>query len=281
MPQKILRLGLTEFSLLFMYWLNKYKKINNIELINFKKQLIKWLYSTSGYYDTTIQSTYMDAIHTDNDTETYNNYMETMLEFIKNPDIYTFCFHCFHLKDEMQEFKNVVNPKKEHIQQQVLFDFIQNKKILIISPFSPLIKQQLISGNCKKIYDNTPDIDTIYTYTFPYTFFNKGPHNNILETADCIYNEIITTILNDYDSVLISCGAYSCLMAKKFYDYGKNVCTLGGDLQGAFGILNSRTRDHYFSKQNKEIPNEEYWITEIPDIYKPKDYMKIENGCYW
>lgn len=281
MPQKILRLGYTECSLLFMYWLNKYKQIKNKEVIESKITLIKWLYSTSGYYDNTIHCTYMDAKHTVQDTDIYIKYMETMLEFIKDSDIYSFCLHNFTLKDQLDEFKNVIHPKKnQHISQDILFNFIENKKILIISPFSPLIKQQLISGNCKKIYNNTPDIDTIYTYTFPYTFFNKGSHNNILETADFVYNEIITTIDNDYDSVLISCGAYSCLIAKKMYDNGKNVCTLGGDLQGEFGILNGRTRD-YYNNANKEIPNKEYWITEIPDVYKPKDYMKIENGCYW
>jgi hypothetical protein len=40
MPQKILRLGLTECSLLFIYWLNNYKKLNNQELTNSKKSLI-------------------------------------------------------------------------------------------------------------------------------------------------------------------------------------------------------------------------------------------------
>ena len=32
--------------------------------------------------------------------------------------------------------------------------------------------------------------------------------------------------------------------------------------------------------QNK-INNPEYWILNIPDEYKPENYMKIENGCYW
>lgn len=154
---------MTECSLLFMYWLNKYKQIKTEEVINTKIILIKWLYSTSGYYDNTIQSTYMDASHADNDTETYNKYMDTLLEFIKYSDTYTFCFHNFTLKEEINEFKTLINAKKVlYINQQILFDFIENKKLLIISPFSPLIKEQLENGNCKKIYNNTPSIDTIY-----------------------------------------------------------------------------------------------------------------------
>jgi hypothetical protein len=30
-----------------------------------------------------------------------------------------------------------------------------------------------------------------------------------------------------------------------------------------------------------EIANKEYWIMNIPDEYKPNNYMKIEGGCYW
>jgi len=281
MKIKLLRLGLTECSLLFIYWLNKYKQIKTEELINSKITLIKWLYSTSGYYDNTIQSTYMDASHTDDDTETYNKYMDTLLEFIKYSNNYTFCFHEFSLKEEINEFKTLIDAKNvSHIHQHVVFDFIENKKLLIISSFSPLIKEQLENGNCKKIYNNTPEIEKIYSYKMTYTFFNKGPHNNILETTDYIYNDIITNINDDYDSVLISCGAYSCLIAKKFYDIGKNVLTIGGDLQSMVGILNKRTK-YYYIKHNIEIPNKEYWILDIPEEYKPNDYQKIEDGCYW
>ena len=70
------------------------------------------------------------------------------------------------------------------------------------------------------------------------------------------------------------------LLAQNFYDLGKNVCTVGGDLQTFFGILNERTRNYYI-KNNIEIQHKESWITNIPDEYKPTDYMKIEDGCYW
>jgi hypothetical protein len=33
-------------------------------------------------------------------------------------------------------------------------------------------------------------------------------------------------------------------------------------------------------KNNIDV-NYEFWITEIPEEYKPKDYIKIEYGCYW
>lgn len=279
MPEKILRLGYSECTLLFIYWQNIYNNFDSKNLIYAKNLLINHLYTISGYYDNTINYTYMNAKHTDKDTIVYNKYMEILIDFIKEPYIYDYCFHKCETDDKLNEFKKFVNPKREeYIDDKIVYNFIKNKKILIISSFSPLIKEQIENGNCKKINNNFPDIDTLSTYTFPYTFFNKGPHNNFLETADYIYSDIIKTINNDYDSVLISCGAYSFLMAKKFYDNGKNVCTVGGQLQGFFGILNNRNKN--FNK-GKEIPNKEYWILDIPEEYKPDGYKTLEDGCYW
>jgi len=158
----------------------------------------------------------------------------------------------------------------------MIYDFIKERNILIISPFSILIKNQIESGNVKIIYNTFPDIGKVYTYTNEYTFFNNGPHNNIFETTKIIVDNIKNSG-NDFDSVIISCGAYGCLIAKELYDYGKNVCIIGGNLQKFFGILNKRER----TKNKIKIQHEEFWITKIPDEYKPKDYMKIENGCYW
>jgi len=46
---------------------------------------------------------------------------------------------------------------------------------------------------------------------------------------------------------------------------------------------NTRTKN----KLKKTDPNflvnydDKIWIINIPDKYKPLNYMKIENGCYW
>ena len=136
-------------------------------------------------------------------------------------------------------------------------------------------KTQFESGNLKKIYDNFPHINNVICYRYIYTFFNTGPHENILETCEILFNDIMQTIdVGAYDSVLISCGAYSCLYAEKFYDMGKNVCTIGGGLHDCFGIMNKRNR-------NDVSTGQEYWIQNSPEEYKPEGYMKIEDGCYW
>jgi hypothetical protein len=285
MPEKHLRLGFTECTLLFINWYLINNKVYNKDIHNWKQNLNKWLYTTSGYYDNTIHSNYMDATHVTTEISsnppTYNTYFNTLYEFIKNADNFSYGVHYPKNSNEFIEFissLNIQNQKANTI--DYFFNKIKNNKILIISPFAKLIQQQYESGNCIKIYNNFPNVDKISYYTNIYTFFNKGPHNNILETIDYIFNDI-SSIVNsiDYNIVVISAGAYSNLLAKKFYDINKDVITLGGNLQDYFGILNRRSKDKL--KNNVEIQNNKYWITDIPDEYKPDDYMKIENGCYW
>ena len=49
------RLGYTESTLLFVYYLNT---IHNIDYID--KNLVNWLYSTSGFYDKKIKGDYFN-----------------------------------------------------------------------------------------------------------------------------------------------------------------------------------------------------------------------------
>ena len=117
-------------------------------------------------------------------------------------------------------------------------------------------------------------------YTTPYTFFNNGPDNNILETCNKVYEDI-EKLKDDFDIAIISFGAYSNLLAHYInINLNKDIVTTGGNISTWFGILNVRTKEFHI-KNNVILDNEEYYITEVPEEYKPKDYMKIENGCYW
>ena len=283
MPIKLLRLGFTESSLLLFYYFRQQNRCDET-MCNLEKSLVEWLYTTSGYYDKTIKGNYFDIVHDKNMPKIYVQYMEKILTFIQHSDFLRLCFHKnFNNADTLiHEFSQIINTHHYiDVDKNMVFNFINNKKILIVSPFSVLIKIQIENGNCKKIYNDFPDIKKVYIYTFPYTFFNNGPNNNILETCDNQFINILETEKSEYDSVLISCGAYSCLLAEKFFNIGKNVCTLGCNSTTFFGI--SSTRHKYFLEQDGLLNtfNSEYWITTIPEEYKPIDYKKIENGCYW
>jgi hypothetical protein len=277
---KILRLGMSECTLLCIYWINVYLKKNNVYLDKNKRNLVKWLYTTSGFYDKKMKGNYFNQLLSVANSRVYNDYMHKILYIIKDCDKFEFCFHNIKYPNYMEQFKNWINPKERiSIDSNVIFDFIRDKSVLFISPFAPLYKSQIDSGNCAKIHNNFPNVKNIIAYKNPYTFFNSGSHNNIFETVQYIINEI-SGFKDDFDCAIISCGAYSCLIADEINKWNKDVCTAGGNLQAIFGILNTRMKQHNPNILN-ELVNKECWIMDIPDEYKPHNYMKIEGGCYW
>ena len=118
MPKKLLRLGLTECALLYIFWLNQNENFKDPELYELKKDLIKWLYTTSGYYDKTQIGNYFNVEHPiseddinngnipDNDTLIYKLYMNNLLYFIKDSDLYDFKFDNLYIYDNEYKFQN-------------------------------------------------------------------------------------------------------------------------------------------------------------------------------
>ena len=174
-------------------------------------------------------------------------------------------------KNEFEDYIRTVSKSYSIYNMSIekLFAIIANKRILIVNPMSSLMKQQYDSGNVKHIYAEFPELISIQIYENPYTFFNNGPDGSILETADKICEGISHT---QFDVALVSCGAYSSLIGNYIREkMGKDVITIGGELLSTFGIKIGRNKNGQFN---------EYWVS-VPDHLKPKDYMKIEDGCYW
>jgi hypothetical protein len=280
---KYLRLGLTECSLLLFYFLIN---IKNDKSITYDKGLINWLYSTSGFYDKSIKGYYFDF---DNEyyniinSVIFNNYFTELLKYLYECDYFSICLHQINIKDRKNELfidylkiKNII--PEDH---KLLNTFLNNKRVLIVSSFGKLIEQQINSGNCKKINPNFPNISYTCYYITPHTFLNNinsnNDENNILITAEKIKNDINELLkIHNFDVAIISCGAYSCLIGGYINDIlKKDSYVIGGALCQLFGICSKRF------PYNDNLPNKEYWIKEIPEEYKPKDYLKIEGGCYW
>lgn len=285
-PKNILRLGFTEMTLLLIWYSENILNIKNNDFRESQRQYLGFLHTTSGYYDNSNVASYMEVDYDNYNYTVYNQYMKRVLDTLRNADHLEFNIHNFFNEKLVDNFKAYLNFTSDgFIDRKMVYDFIRGKKILIISSFSELIKHQIESGNCNKIFKDFPDIQSIHVYTPYYTFFNKGPHGNILETLDSIVNDI-KNLNYDYDSVLISCGAYSVLLAHEFIEMGKKVCLVGGFLQPYFGIYNNRikvsTVDHERINDNDITDTtKQYWIYDIPDKYKPENYKLIEDGCYW
>jgi len=267
-----LRLGFTESTLLFIYWMNNVNKCIQYEGDNFyelKQQvldLIAWLYSTSGYYNKNDNLENMDfeSLHSN---DHYINYMNKLINAIKNSSVCCIALH--KLPDKyyryMHHFNNYLNNKLiklgpnppdyvntiQYNCNSINFDTINNSKnILVINPLAQLFVSQF--NNKNMFYINEPNnnikkisktINKIIAVSNKSTFFNDGPDNNNIETFEKLCDEILM-VSNDYETAIISCGSYSLLIADYIFNLHKNVIVLGGsEINTMFGIKHQRYLD--------------------------------------
>ena len=284
---KIVRLGMTETSLLFLTFVSRNyelqpdikKRISQIII-----SMVNWLYSTSGYYDKSVKGNNFNFdIRALN--KNYFKFINHLEESVGNCEITQLFVHeglvmglLNTFKDDFIKKYNISNLKilnGTEFQDRIndIFAMMNNKKVLVISSFDGLIKSQVESGNLKKIYENFPNIIRLETIQFPYCFHNNGPHENYFETLDAVFEQIKQI---DFDIAILGCGAYGHMLCHKIdTELKKDAIYVGGSIQTLFGIISSREKEHGKIKYN------DYWITEIPVEYRPKNYKLIENGCYW
>ena len=113
MPLKYLRLGYTETNLMFVYFIETYRPtLINSKMHILKQNMIKWLYTTSGYYDNTIKSDYMNASHGKEDPSVYKTYFNTILHFIQDSDVFYYNSHYNMESDEFKSMLDHIKPKQ-------------------------------------------------------------------------------------------------------------------------------------------------------------------------
>jgi hypothetical protein len=284
---KIVRLGSTETTLLFLTYLSKNHTLDAELKKHISKKLlscVNWLYSTSGYYDKSVNGTHFNfdvrAL-----TKNYFEFIKHLETAVGNCEITQFFVHeglvlqllnCYK-EDFITKFSinnfTILNGTEFQDRIDDIFKLMDNKKVLAISSFDGLIQKQYKKGNLHKIYKNYPNIVKLETIKFPYCFHNNGPHENYFETLESIFNEIKNI---DFDIAILGCGAYGHMLSHKIdTELKKDAIYVGGSIQTLFGIISSREKEHGKIKYNK------YWISKIPDEYKPPNYKLIENGCYW
>lgn len=89
-----------------------------------------------------------------------------------------------------------------------------------------------------------------------------------------------------YDVALIGCGAYGMPLAAYSKKTGHKAIHLAGALQLLFGIRGSRWDNPNYGIQEFGVQNKykelfnDAWV--YPDeSCRPKNYKKVEGGCYW
>ena len=271
-----LRLGYTETTLLFYYYLDSLKA-NNSSYKKSQNKLINWLFSTSGFYDKNIVGSYFnfDAKKIKK-SDVYNSYFNKLLKIVKNKNTHLqLCFH--NISSSLLEYKENFLKYIDYYHKPPnpnILRFMDNKNILIINNLGILMKQQYESGNIKKICPEFSDsVKSIKYLHNGYSFLNNGPDSSILETSENLCNQIRTI---DFDGAIISAGAYSSLL----FDFivstlKKKVYVIGGELPLYFGIITKRSTIENYSDKIHE------YLISVPSEMKPLNYKKIEGGTYW
>ena len=152
---------------------------------------------------------------------------------------------------------------------------LEGKKVLVIHPFEETIKNQYQKK--EKLYKNEnilPNFELKTIKAVQTIVGEKSEFKDWFEALESMKNQMNNI---DYDVAIIGCGAYGFPLASHAKKMGKIGIHLGGVTQLLFGIKGKRWEEwkHYTELRKNEG---ESWVyaNEIP-----KDYKKIENGCYW
>lgn len=288
---KIQRAGNTETALCFITFIENNINISLIEKNEIQKLKIlyvDWIYKTAGYYDKDVIT--KDKFTLNDFTPNLIKYINMLINSYKNSDILNTAFLEKFENNILYKYKNeylqYLNPMQ--IQQPYIFymyqlkPYILNKKVLVISSFKKLIECQIKKGNLNILYNEIYK-DTIFiNYNYPYKFINDGPDNNVFETLDKIKSNISKI---EFDISILSCGADGGILTDYIHsDMKKDAIYIGGHLSAMFGVFgkrfnNTNYNDYFKDKKISDITP--YIITSIPEEERPKNYEKIENGCYW
>lgn len=152
---------------------------------------------------------------------------------------------------------------------------LENKKVLIISPFVEKIESQY--ERITKVYQGIqlwPKMNIKALKSVWYTGINENSgFGNWFEAYDYLYEEAMKM---DFDIALLSCGPFGFDLAARFKRSGKQAIHIGGALQMLFGIMGCRWEQNvYYQKYVNE-----YWVR-APESEKPVNAEILDNSCYW
>lgn len=155
--------------------------------------------------------------------------------------------------------------------------YLENKKVLVIHPFEESIRHQY---NRRELLFKNPkilpkfELKIIKAVQGLADSKNDLPFKSWFEAFDYMCKEIDKV---DFDIAIIGAGAYGLFLGDYCKRKGKKAIHMGGAVQVLFGIKGKRWND--LPEWNKKLYNE-HWILPL-DSEKPKNYQKVEEGCYW
>jgi hypothetical protein len=150
-------------------------------------------------------------------------------------------------------------------------ELLKDKNVLVIHPF----ERSIINNykNKEKLFDNPKVLPSFNLKTIK-AEQNMGDNSaNFFESIKRMQDKIVGV---DFDIAIMGCGAYGLPLASFIRTLKKTAIHMAGATQILFGIIGKRWEAY---PQFKNIINE-HWTRPLSEEI-PKDYLKVENGCYW
>lgn len=210
-----------------------------------------------------------------NDRRLLKNFREIYFESSRQIDYLCVWNYERHFFKKMNLIKNFPNIKcffnlSVTDYNQKWIKSLEGKKVLVIHPFKTTIEKQMKK---RKQLGILPKLKKLEVVRAVQTIAgNPDPRfKDWFEALDHMKREIDK---KDFDIALIGCGAYGLPLASYVKQKGKQAIHMGGALQLLFGIKGKRWETLCPVKMNK------WWIRPLEGDM-PKDFKKIEGGCYW
>lgn len=162
-----------------------------------------------------------------------------------------------------------------HRHEDPWISVLQNKRVLVVHPFSKSIEQQYSKRD--KIFPERPELlpeFDLQTLKSPQTL--AGNCYGYASWFDALEEMRRKISQLSFDVAIVGCGAYGMPVAAYIKSLGKKALQLGGHTQFLFGIKGRRWEEH--PSFNKYINND--WIKPLPEEIPPM-HKTVEGGCYW
>jgi len=146
---------------------------------------------------------------------------------------------------------------------------LKNKKVLVITSMAETIKSQYLKLTKQDLLPKFSELLVIKSVN------TVGGKNDEFETwfeALAYLESQIKEI--DFDVAILGCGAYGMPLCAYIKSLNKQSIYIGGYVQLLFAIRGKRWDDQGYDYSAN------FWVYPFEED-KPKNYKKVEGGCYW
>lgn len=246
-------------------------------------------FGKTGNYESSVKQIYDWSGFFPNDISLVEPFTECMLSCMKNTDVYA-------ANAEPMEafFIDSFLPHDAVISKELrLYDVycrdvnwsagLEGKKVLVVTSFPESVKIQYAKR--KEIFkgtDKLPEFE-LKTYKSLMTIGDMKDERfeNWFDALEFMKKEILEI---DFDTALISCGAYSYPLGLAVKEAGRQAVCMGGVLQILFGIMGRRWDGSRYGGEEHMDPRVKQWYNDswiYPVEERPAAADNVEYGPYW